>query len=147
MANASGKSTRMTKQRQVILEEVKALKTHPTADDVFVRVRNRLPRISLGTVYRNLDVLAETGQIKRVDACGSQYRFDGDTGDHYHIRCVRCGRLDDVRMGTFSIPEDQARELVDYDVVGHRFEFLGVCPECKAEPAGLGTDTRESLSA
>ncbi len=123
---------RMTKQRQVVLEEVKAVKVHPTADDVFARVRLRLPRISLGTVYRNLDVLARTGQVVRLEANGSQYRFDGDTGKHYHVRCVRCDRLDDVASEGVDVSEAGVLGSNGYDIVGHRLEFLGVCPACQA---------------
>ena len=63
--------TRMTRQRAVILEELRKVKTHPTADELYSIVRERLPRISLGTVYRNLDFLADTGEIRRLEAAGT----------------------------------------------------------------------------
>ena len=125
------KQSRMTKQRRVILEEVRKLKTHPTANEVYEIVRERLPKISLGTVYRNLDLLSECGEITRLETCGSQYRFDGNTDNHYHVRCVRCGRVDDLDGVSISVPEAVVRRSVDYDIVGHRLEFLGICPQCK----------------
>lgn len=127
----SKKQTRMTKQRLIILQEVKKLKIHPTAGDVYELVRKQLPRISLGTVYRNLDVLSESGEILKLKTSGSQYRFDGNTENHYHVRCVHCGRLDDLGDAGIQVSEARVQATVDYDIVGHRLEFLGICPQCK----------------
>ncbi|MCJ7604005.1 MAG: transcriptional repressor, partial [Desulfobulbaceae bacterium] len=69
---------RMTKQRQVILEELRKVKTHPTADDMYQMLRKKMPKISLGTVYRNLEILSESGIIQKLDVGGTQKRFDGD---------------------------------------------------------------------
>ncbi len=121
---------RMTTQRRVILEELKKMHTHPTADEVYHAVRKRLPRISLGTVYRNLDMLSASGEIAKLDKCGSQFRFDGDTAGHYHIRCVKCGRVDDVEGVEIEVPERLVRERVGYEVQGHSLEFVGMCPKC-----------------
>jgi len=87
----SGRNLRMTHQRKVILEEMKKLEGHPTADEVYVRVRERLPRISLGTVYRNLDVLAASGLIRKIEPDFPQMRFDRNTHEHYHVTCMQCG--------------------------------------------------------
>ena len=123
--------TRMTEQRRVILEEVRKLRTHPTADDVFALARKRLPRISLGTVYRNLDVLSESGVILRLDMPGSPNRFDGKTHDHIHVRCVECGRVDDVEGVSVTVSEAEVRKVVDYDLMDYSLEFHGVCPACR----------------
>ena len=87
---------RMTNQRRVILQELRNVHSHPTADDIYIMVRKTLPRISLGTVYRNLEILSEMGLIKKLVGCGRQRRFDGDIENHYHIRCVKCGKIDDL---------------------------------------------------
>ena len=125
------KKRRMTRQRRVIIEEVRNVRTHPTADEVYQMVRERLPKISLGTVYRNLDVLSASGEISRLETSGSQYRFDGNTDSHYHVRCVRCDRVDDLDGVTINVPEALVRQSVDYDIVGHCLELLGVCPKCR----------------
>ena len=125
------KQSRMTKQRRIILEEIRKLKTHPTADEVYEIVHERLPKISLGTVYRNLDRLSECGEIAKLETSGSQLRFDANTDRHYHVRCVHCGRVDDLDGVRIRVPEARVQEAVDYDIVGHRLEFLGVCPQCK----------------
>jgi Fur family ferric uptake transcriptional regulator len=87
---------RMTKQRRLILDELRKKNDHPTADILYDRVRKHMPRISLGTVYRNLEILTALGEIQTLELSGTQKRYDGIPGKHYHIRCLHCGRLDDA---------------------------------------------------
>jgi len=124
---------RETSQRRVILEELAKLKTHPTANEIYELVRKRLPRISLGTVYRNLELLSETGLIQKLEMAGTQKRFDGITNNHYHIRCVKCGRVDDLKLPTMNSIDYTATTVSDYKVLWHRLEFAGVCPDCRAQ--------------
>lgn len=84
---------RLTTQRQIILEELEKVTSHPTANEVYDMVRKRLPRIGLGTVYRNLELMAETGIILKIEVGGTQKRFDATTHPHYHIRCISCGKV------------------------------------------------------
>jgi Fur family ferric uptake transcriptional regulator len=124
----------MTKQRQVILEELRIMHSHPTADELYERVRERLPRISLGTVYRNLERLAGSGMIRRIENAGSQMRFDGDLHGHQHIRCISCGRIEDIMIEPE--PTDCDRKLVEgtgFRLVERRVEYTGICPECSAK--------------
>jgi Fur family ferric uptake transcriptional regulator len=127
----AGQKYRMTHQRQVILDEIRKVNTHPTADEVYELVRKRLPRISLGTVYRNLEILSARGLIERIGPASQQMRFDGDTKDHYHLRCISCGRVEDAPMISVGDLEDAVRNQSDYSITGHRLEFLGICPACK----------------
>jgi Fe2+ or Zn2+ uptake regulation protein len=121
---------RTTHQRRVILEEIRKVNTHPTADGVYEMVRKRLPRISLGTVYRNLEILSSCGLIQKIGPVSSQMRFDGNTSSHYHIRCVYCDRVEDAPIDTVDRIEDEMREVTHYALIGHKLEFVGVCPEC-----------------
>lgn len=121
--------TRMTRQRAVILEELRKVKSHPTADEVYSIVRERLPRISLGTVYRNLDFLADSGQILKLEAAGSTKRFDGDTTWHQHVRCLECGRIGDV-MSPRPAPTVQDIEVPGFIISGARVEYDGICDTC-----------------
>jgi Fur family ferric uptake transcriptional regulator len=130
MALSKDKHFRMTTQRQVILEELKKLDTHPSADEIYEIVRLRLPRISLGTVYRNLDILSELGEIQTLELSGSLKRYDCDTNKHYHIRCVRCNRVDDAPIAPLNQLEDELYESTVFEIVGHNLEFIGLCPEC-----------------
>ena len=120
----------MTRQRQVILEQLKALKSHPTADELYELVRHRLPHISLGTVYRNLEVLAEGGAIRKLRLGCAQARFDGDPSTHYHVRCVECGQVDDLPLKPLRGIEQACHSIPGYDMLGYRLEFMGLCPRC-----------------
>lgn len=124
---------RMTRQRQVILEELRKVTSHPTADQVYSMVRRRLPRVSLGTVYRNLEVLSESGVIRKLELGGAPRRFDGKATDHNHVRCLRCGRLEDIEAEPATAVEEALRAASDYEILGYRLEFFGLCPRCKDE--------------
>ncbi len=117
---------RMTRQRKVILEELCKVKTHPSADEVYEMVRKRLPRISLGTVYRNLEILSESGDIQKLEPGCSLKRFDGDTSAHCHIRCVRCDRIADAPLPDVKFDMEKV-ESTDFEITGHRLDFLGLC--------------------
>ncbi len=121
--------SRMTQQRSIILEELRKVKSHPTADELYGMVRKRLPRISLGTVYRNLDFLAETGEILKLESAGSIKRFDGDTSWHQHVRCTHCGRIGDV-MPSQMPPSFDNVQANDFLITGARIEYEGTCKCC-----------------
>jgi len=125
------KTMRITNQRQVILEELRKVTSHPTANDVYEMVRKRLPRIGLGTVYRNLELLADCGIIKKLEVGGVQKRFDGDTSKHYHIRCANCGRVDDIDMAPHEDLEKVAAQSSGYEIHSHHVEFSGLCRDCR----------------
>lgn len=124
------KQHRMTRQRKVILETIKKLKTHPTADEVFSLVRRKLPRISLGTVYRNLELLTDQGLIRKLETAGTQKRFDGDMQEHQHVRCIRCGKIDDLFF-TLPAPDPAWSSQTSFQILDYNLELLGVCPACK----------------
>lgn len=121
--------TRMTRQRAVILEELRKVTSHPTADEVYSIVRERLPRISLGTVYRNLDFLADSGQILKLEAAGSTKRFDGETAWHQHVRCTQCGCIGDI-MVPRPAPETNEISVAGFIITGARVEYDGICDAC-----------------
>jgi Fur family ferric uptake transcriptional regulator len=131
-------SSRMTKQRRIILEALRSVTTHPTAEELYAMVRERLPRISLGTVYRNLDFLTGSGAIRQLASVGSVRRFDGDTGMHYHVRCTLCGRVGDVRADRPPVPPDAGLRAEGFVITGSRMEFDGLCAECLTRSAVAG---------
>lgn len=122
---------RLTRQRKIILDELRSVTSHPTASEIYDMVRRRLPRISLGTVYRNLELLCEHGLIRKLELVGTQRRFDRITKNHYHVRCLRCGQVDDAPVEPVAALENKLRAVSDYEIVGHRLEFVGLCPKCK----------------
>lgn len=121
---------RMTRQRRLILEELRRVNDHPSADQIYERVRRHLPRISLGTVYRNLEVLSELGEIQTLELGCSLKRFDGTPHDHYHIRCLHCDRLEDAPVAVVDGMETDLAEKTGFQVFGHKLEFIGICPDC-----------------
>jgi Fur family ferric uptake transcriptional regulator len=140
---------RMTRQKRVVLEELSKVKTHPTAYEIFEMVKSRLPRISLGTVYRNLDQLSSGGQIRRLDIGQSQRRFDAVVDDHVHIRCISCGKVDDVPLNpamSATTIKDTVSSQSGYDVLGCELDFQGICPSCKKSLTGQNIDGAKSYS-
>jgi Fur family transcriptional regulator, ferric uptake regulator len=125
-------SMRLTTQRQIILEELSKVTSHPTANEVYDMVRRRLPRIGLGTVYRNLELMAETGMILKIEVGGTQKRFDATITPHYHVRCVECGKVDDIKMPVQHDINEAAAQASQYQIMGHHVEFTGLCSECAA---------------
>ena len=127
---SQGPQTRMTQQRAVILEELRKLKTHPTADELYHIVRQRLPRISLGTVYRNLLFLTESGQILKLELSGSINRFDANMEPHQHVRCMCCGCIGDIFPPLETLKVDNINVPGFARVLRSRIEYDGVCEEC-----------------
>ena len=124
------KNLRTTQQRTIILEELRNRKDHPSADEIFSRVKKRLPRISLGTVYRNLEILSQLGEIQELKLSGSLKRYDWNPNKHYHIRCVNCDRVDDAPIAPLNQIEDDLYQATVFEIIGHNLEFTGLCPDC-----------------
>ena len=135
---------RLTTPRRLILEVVRASTAHPSAAVVYAHVRRRLPRVSLGTVYRNLRMLAARGLL-RERADGSGLRFDGNLAPHDHFTCVVCGRIFDVPpRHRGAVAAAQVASTTGFEVLEHRVEFYGRCAGCRR---GLTpTPTRERRS-
>jgi Fe2+ or Zn2+ uptake regulation protein len=134
---------RRTRQREVVLEAVRSTMDHPTADWVYRQARRRVPRISLGTVYRNLKQLAEAGLIREIHAGSQASRFDGNTGPHHHARCVGCGRVSDLHVALDARREHAAARALDFEVLGHHVEVHGLCPDCRpARPSSPSIQRR-----
>lgn len=121
---------RNTVQRALVLEAVRELKCHATADEVYRLIVSRHPDISRATVYRNLNLLSEMGEISRREVPGGADRYDHLCHDHYHARCVRCGRVFDVDMAFMADLEVRIEDTRGFTFTGHDIVFKGICPEC-----------------
>ena len=128
---AVGKLRRNTPQRRVILHELCQMTSHPTAAQLYALVRQRLPRISLGTIYRNLEVLHEDGLIHKMEFAGTETRFDGNVDSHDHVRCTVCDRVDDIHPAEPGLAPVQPVELGGFQITGYRLEYFGICPDCR----------------
>ena len=129
------KSRRMTLQRKTILNILRQTKSHPSADEIYELVRKQLPRISLGTVYRNLELLASMELIQKLELGGTIKRFDWNPNKHYHIRCLVCGQVDDAPIAPLNKLEDELYGATVFSIIGHRLEFEGLCPDCTEKEA------------
>ncbi|MCF8008764.1 MAG: transcriptional repressor [Halanaerobiales bacterium] len=124
--------TRMTKQRKTIINILKDTDTHPTAEWIYDQVKKEIPKISLGTVYRNLNLLAEKDQITVINYANEQSHYDGNTKNHYHFKCKNCKRIYDLDLDLFSKDLNKiANQNTNFKVSDHRLEFYGLCPICK----------------
>lgn len=120
-----------TTQRRVILDELRKLKTHPTADELYAIVRSKLPQISLGTVYRNLEQLSASGTIQKLELAGKQKRFDGEVNRHYHIRCTKCDCIEDIPEAEMIEIDRKLSEMIEsMQFEGYRLELNGKCSKC-----------------
>lgn len=133
MKNEPPVKYRMTKQKRVILEVLKNTKSHPTADWVYDKVKKKIPNISLGTVYRNLNILKNQGEILELSYGKGFSRFDGNASNHYHFTCENCGKILDVETPIASDVEKEISAHMGVKVSKHRFEFYGSCPDCLSE--------------
>ncbi len=125
------KKTRLTRQRKIILEELNKLNSHPTANEIYEIVRQYIPNISLGTVYRNLELLSSNGAITKLTMGGSQMRFDGNIDNHYHVKCNVCGKMEDIHIDAANEINSIIGYIKDYLIYQHRLEFYGICSECR----------------
>ncbi|MDO5146877.1 MAG: transcriptional repressor [Eubacteriales bacterium] len=120
-----------SRQREAILRCVLSRRDHPTADAVYMDVRERFPSISLGTVYRNLSLLTDLGKITKITCEDRTDRFDGDVTPHSHFICNVCGQLYDF----FYYPDDsffeKRNQEFDGDIQDCTLIFRGICKECK----------------
>ncbi|MCF8094921.1 MAG: transcriptional repressor, partial [Desulfobacteraceae bacterium] len=121
---------RHTRQRKLIFDCLRQTNSHPTASEIYDRVRRDLPRISLGTVYRNLENLCSLGLARKIETFGGQKRFDTTVEDHMHAICTRCGKVRDIKEGPEINPEDLKRIDSGFKITGVRIDVLGICPEC-----------------
>ena len=119
-----------TKQKEAILKVLRDTNSHPTADWIYTRVRKDIPNISLGTVYRNLKILKEKGEILELDLCGNLSRFDACTDDHYHFRCDNCYKVFDLDVPVDRDANKRVATNTGYKVTHHRLEFRGLCKDC-----------------
>jgi Fur family peroxide stress response transcriptional regulator len=122
--------TKRSRQREKIYQVLRRTTSHPTAEWVYERVREQVPRISLGTVYRNLHVLKEQGKIRELDFGEGIRRYDATVDQHYHFICERCGVVRDLAIPPQEDLHDRVRQRVPGTIRTHRLDFYGVCDDC-----------------
>jgi Fur family transcriptional regulator, peroxide stress response regulator len=122
---------RNSRQRQRILEILKETKSHPTADWVYNKLKEEIPELSLGTVYRNLNVLLEQGHIEKLPFGSTFDRFEAKIKPHYHLVCDKCGLVEDFDMPQYTDINKKAEKLCSFKILRHRIDFFGFCKKCQ----------------
>ena len=124
-------AVRYSRQREAIKNYLMSATSHPTAEMVYSNVKERFPNISLGTVYRNLNQLAEAGVISKLQfgSLGIDH-FDYDTSPHQHFVCTKCDSVIDLPMGDVSYIDAEASKHFDGLIQGHKLYFCGLCKKC-----------------
>ena len=126
---------RFSKQRQIIYDMIKSNPVHPTADYIYNSLKKDYPDLSLGTVYRNLNVLTESGLIIKITSSCNSEHYDGNTEKHYHLMCEECNHIFDVNIGYLNDIEQEAQKECSHLIKHHSLVFTGVCAECKMQNA------------
>ncbi|HDP34353.1 MAG TPA: transcriptional repressor [Candidatus Hydrogenedentes bacterium] len=130
MAKASSSLQRMTRQRRILMEVMDRANWHPTAEEIYNVVRERAPRISLGTVYRNLDVLSREGMIMKIEETGGQRRYDGNPKPHFHVFCLKCGVVRDLHENDINWDGPPEATCPGFTITGFKLVFEGYCSAC-----------------
>ena len=126
-----------SRQREAIKTFLKNRTDHPTADTVYTCLREAYPNISLGTVYRNLSLLEQLGEISRISTGDSAEHYDGNMDPHQHFICSHCHKVYDVRIPEIHSLLGKAVENVPGKIEAFHATFYGVCHECQKEPITL----------
>lgn len=119
-----------SRQRESIKNYLDNHRTHPTAETVYQNVKQEFPNISLGTVYRNLNLLADRGEILRISPGSGPDHYDADCKPHYHFICTKCGKVLDMDMEHQAQLDEAATKQFDGTITNHVTHFFGLCPEC-----------------
>ncbi len=127
-------ATKNSKKRDAVRAFIMNSSTHPTADEIYSHVKTEFPKVSLGTVYRNLNQLEEAGEIKRLSFTDGPDHYDRDTSIHYHYICRKCGRIYDMPSGVKEAIVNAVKSGAPGTVESHDLVFYGVCSECLKKP-------------
>ena len=133
---------RDTIQKKLVLDAVRELGCHATAQEVYEHIAADYPSISKGTVYRNLNSLSEDGEIRRIEAPGAADHYDHNCKNHYHIICVKCGKVFDVDMEPIASLTDRINDTHGFDFFDCDIVFKGICPECKKASQALNNHSK-----
>ena len=122
-----------SRQRERIYEQLLNTGKHPTASWIYDKVKKEFPDLSMGTVYRNLNILIEQGLVRKIDFGSTFDRYDANTAPHYHFICERCGSISDLAIPMDNSLHQKVERDSNLKVKRHRIEFFGLCESCSEE--------------
>lgn len=125
------RTIKYSRQREAIIENLRGRYDHPTAEQLYIDLKRSYPKISLGTVYRNLALLESMGDVIKISTNGDSDHYDGNAHNHYHFSCTKCGGVSDVNIPVIEMLESKAEQLTKADVKTHSLIFYGTCEKCK----------------
>ena len=121
---------KFSRQREAIKKYLSSTTSHPTAEIIYENIRLSYPKISLGTVYRNLNLLVEQGEILKLSCGDGSDHFDGNPLPHNHFICDCCGAVSDLDMKPIDHILETASENFNGEIKGYELQFYGICEEC-----------------
>lgn len=122
---------RYSRQRELTLQVLQEKVCHPSADFIYEKMKQKMPNISLATVYRNLNQLAEAGIIRKIEGLDGAVHFDHNTHNHYHFVCIKCNKVYDVPYDVAPNLNDEVLERTGLQVITHDITFKGICQHCQ----------------
>ncbi len=120
-----------SKQRDLILNTLRENSTHPTAENIYTLLKEANPKLSLATVYRNLNQLAQQGILRQIKGLDDSIHFDHQLHPHYHFLCQCCGKVYDVPESVAPCIDKSVEDVLNATVIHHEMSFIGVCSDCK----------------
>jgi Fur family peroxide stress response transcriptional regulator len=134
---------RKSRQRERIYEFIRSRMDHPAAQSVYGALKNEMPSISLGNVYRNINILVEEGRITRREFGDGIEHYDAIPGLHYHFMCDTCKTVIDFPMPPQEMITKKAREMSNFNISGHTIQFYGTCDKCRRKEKKVKTQVKE----
>lgn len=136
---------KFSRQREMIFEQVKKFPVHPTAYEVYNALKKDNPNLSLGTVYRNLNLLSDMGMLMKIRIADGKDRFDGRTDTHYHMVCSHCGKVFDVELDIAEKIREKVLADEGHTITDITLNLTGICRGCAAELPRENTESTEAV--
>ena len=122
---------KVTPQRLAIYDVLAKTTAHPSAEMIFQELQPLYPTMSLATVYKTIEILREIGLVQILNVGEDSFRYDAETSNHPHVRCVECNRVDDLFGVNATAFAQEVAATTSYHLTGQQFYFFGICPECQ----------------
>lgn len=122
---------RNTKQLSIILDTIKTMSRHFTAEEVYLEVKKENTGLGQATVFRNINKMAQEGILLKIEVPGGASRYELSAPKHYHAKCIKCGRLFDVEMDYIPDLENKVKDPHGFQFSGHDIIFTGICSSCR----------------